>query len=136
MWEHARRCEVGNPAGSGGGRLGCFYPLISTDSMVQLFIVQFLLPPYPPDVIYTNFQRGRALDVIYTNLRGIGIEKRERKICDILTQIYFGGKSVFLSRSRLIALQITFLLTKLIKPNSMSIFENRYVIIDGHHYFS
>ena len=78
---------VGNPAGSGGGRLRVFYPSF----LSPILIVQILYPP--PDFIYTNFSRGRALhfvhtnvsrgqalNFLYTNIRGLSIEKKIRKI--------------------------------------------------------
>ncbi len=56
VWEHARRWGVGNPAGSGGGRLGVCYPRFCDPA----FVIQLLYPC--PDFIYTYFFRGRALD--------------------------------------------------------------------------
>ena len=68
--------ETGDPAGSGGCRLGRFNPRYGSPDLVPVFIVQLR----PADFIYTNFARGRALDFLYTNFRnraGGDLEKME-----------------------------------------------------------
>ena len=89
MWKHARRWwgwarGWGGTARSGGGRLGTknsryhtqlSYPDIAHFAQRRILSTESI-----------NYSRDRDLDFIYTNFRGVTIEKLFRKMSDILKQ--------------------------------------------------
>ena len=70
MREHARRWRLGNPAGSGGGRLGVRGRFCSCDFVRPVRILPFRVAG-GWKIIYTDFSGSRALEFIYTQTAGV-----------------------------------------------------------------
>ena len=64
MWEHARPSGAGNPAGSGGGRLGPLHFRYQSPDRIPDLIPDPIIRLSPADFSLHNFSRGRSSDYL------------------------------------------------------------------------